>query len=528
MSKSNGTILSHEAEQDVIGALLHQPHLFHQVAAILRHGDLIGDEARIAYAAIQRVMGNGAQFANHEHIIDQIKTDGGLARCPLVWLQSASDRVADPSNAPYYASLVRQSADRCRLLQAAELLVNYPDEQSVEKVKAAWQSRYRPLDPAAPPNPFTFHTATEFDALDLRRDYHVPGILAAGPVPTMFSGAFKTLKTSIVLDLLVSLASGTSFLDHFGVPRPVRCGVMSGESGAFAIQGTIRRIVRSKGILMSGVGDMLRICTAVPSLSDAAHTDAIERFIAESEIKVLTIDPTYLAMRGLGTDDAGSMFRMAAFLDPLARIGERTGCTPILVHHNSRGATRANPNEPAELADIAWSGFAEWAGQWILLARRERYNPDSNGEHALWLTAGGRDGHSTLVGVNVTEGRQDDPDGRRWEVEIEPAAEARRDTADSVQKNRDQERQLRQERNLDADKATIRQVLNNISGDTKSGIRDRTSLNTSRFNAAFAALLNDQAIESVEVQKSNGQKYTGFRLALGLTRTHSDSSLGLD
>src|SRR5688572_135727 len=46
---------------------------------------------------------------------------------------------------------------------------------------------------------FVFHSAAEFDALDLRREYHVPGILAAGPVPTVAAGSFKTLKTSVTV-----------------------------------------------------------------------------------------------------------------------------------------------------------------------------------------------------------------------------------------------------------------------------------------------------------------------------------------
>ena len=382
-----------------------------------------------------------------------------------------------------------------------------------------------PADPATVKTKLQFYTADEFDALDLQVEYHIEGIMAAGPVPTIFAGSFKTLKTSLVMALLIALATGTRFLGKF-LTRQCKVAIMSGESGGFALQNLARRIASSIGWSLSAIGDSLHICTGVPNLSAADEMKIVKQFIIDNGIKVMVIDPAYLAMKGLRTDDAGNLFAMGVFLDIVKQIGIETGCTMVLVHHNSRGATRANAGEPAELGDIAWGGFPEWAGQWVLLARREKYNPDSNGEHRLWLTAGGRDGHSTLVGVNVTEGTQADPDGRRWEIEVEDASQARQSAAQSEQERREADKQARGQKMLDQDQDTLKQVLSKLpGGDTKSGIRERTTLKSNRFNAAFASLLSDGTIESAPVQKSNKQKYTGFRLSLGLTRTHHlDSS----
>jgi hypothetical protein len=198
------------------------------------------------------------------------------------------------------------------------------------------------------------------------------------------------------------------------------------------------------------------------------------------------------------------------------------------VHHNSRGATRANPGEPAELADIAWSGFAEWAGQWLLLARRERYDPDSDGEHRLWLTAGGRDGHSNLVGVNIVEGRTDDPLGRRWDVTVEQASRVRREAVEVDQERREQERRTRLAKQAEDDKQTVMKAIRGLTnGDTKTAIRDRSGLRNERFNPVFATLLTEGLIVPREVKKTNGQSYEGFAAAPqsdapGRTRTHSD------
>lgn len=376
-----------------------------------------------------------------------------------------------------------------------------------------------------PPQPkFTFHTATEFDELDLHRDYHIPSILAAGAVPTILAGSFKTLKTSVAMDLAVSLAAGARFLGHYPVSSRVRVAVMSGESGGFALQSLARRVAHAKGCTMAGIGDYLRVCTSVMDLSLRDDLKLIEQYIAEQDIRLLIIDPTYMALRGMRSDDAGNLFVVGRFLEPLARIAERTGCTPVVVHHNSRGATRANEGEPAELADIAWSGFAEWAGQWLLLSRRERYNPDSDGEHRLWLTAGGRDGHSTLAGVNITEGRQDDPGGRRWQVEVEQANRVRLDAVEAEQNRREQERESRRQKQRQADRETILNMIRTLSeGETKRTIRDRTGLRTDRFDPAFAELLTEGLIMGQEIRKGNGRTYDGY-IASGPIGTQWDAS----
>ncbi len=70
------------------------------------------------------------------------------------------------------------------------------------------------------------------------------------------------------------------------------------------------------------------------------------------------------------------------------------------MHHCKR--SRVSPNQPATLDDVAWTGFAEFSAQWLLLSRRRRYDPNT-GHHELWFTAGGRAGHHGLWALDVDE-----------------------------------------------------------------------------------------------------------------------------
>ena len=76
----------------------------------------------------------------------------------------------------------------------------------------------------------------------------------------------------------------------------------------------------------------------------------------------------------MGGDDARNLFAMGSLLRPLAELCDSTGCTILVVHHCKRSQQSAA--SPATLDDIAWSGFAEFSAQWLLLSRRRPFDPD--------------------------------------------------------------------------------------------------------------------------------------------------------
>jgi hypothetical protein len=77
-----------------------------------------------------------------------------------------------------------------------------------------------------------------------------------------------------------------------------------------------------------------------------------------------------------------------------------SGVTLILVHHNRKAVSKSK--EPPQLEDMAMAGFSEFARQWWLIGRREKFRPGY--PHELWLNAGGSAGHSGLYRVDIDEG----------------------------------------------------------------------------------------------------------------------------
>ncbi|HEX5103217.1 MAG TPA: AAA family ATPase, partial [Pirellulaceae bacterium] len=231
---------------------------------------------------------------------------------------------------------------------------------------------------------------------DFSTSYHVPGILAQGQ-PAIVAAPLKALKTSVCMDLCLSLASGRHFLGKWPVNQ-TNTLFLSGESGKGALQQLATRICASKGI-----GDLeaitgFQMSEWLPRFDAMADLAKLRRTIIRAGAGIVFIDPIYLCIDG---DDANNLFAMGKQLRGVAKVAKDTGTTLVLVHHFKK--TLPDMYSQPELAWLSWSGFAEFARQWLLLNRRETYESGS-GDHRLWLTAGGSAGHGGAWGLDVSEG----------------------------------------------------------------------------------------------------------------------------
>jgi hypothetical protein len=207
------------------------------------------------------------------------------------------------------------------------------------------------------------------------------------------------------------------------------------------------------------------------------------------------IDPLYLSLLagGDGGVRAENLYETGPLLLRIAQTCLHAGATPLLLHHTKRGAGR--DGQTLDLTDLAFSGVAEFARQWILLSRREPYEPGT-GHHDLWLVVGGSVGHGGLYAVGVEEGQlAEDFSGRRWEVNVSTATEARKD----VTAGKDEAKRQRAEATLLADKQKILHTLSIADPEQKglsyTQLRDRSGVTPRQFGPAITALLKGEEIK---------------------------------
>jgi replicative DNA helicase len=335
--------------------------------------------------------------------------------------------------------------------------------------------------------------------------------------PGVIGGPRKSLKTGIILDLAISLGSGRPFLGMFDVYKPVRCAVISGESGEHTLQETFFRICHVKGIEPSSVNCLWDF--RLPQLANAADLTALETGLRDNAVEVLFLDPLYLCMLGgiAGRElEASNLFETGPLLLAVTEACRNAGTTPILAHHARKN--RKDPYQPMELDDLAFAGIQEFARQWMLVSRREPFEMSDEGAvHKLWLTVGGSVGHGGTWGVDIDEGVLNEFfGGRRWTVTVEKATVARREEAEAG----DKKQQAREVARGKADDAKVLAAIDTADPERQGAscrkIRDLAGISPARVTRAIQRLLDDAIIENIEVAVAIGSNAT--RKCNGLRR----------
>jgi hypothetical protein len=336
-------------------------------------------------------------------------------------------------------------------------------------------------------------TSEELDGGDFTVEYLCEGVVPRAQ-PGVIGGPSKACKTSWTVYLFLCMALGRKFLDIFDCPKPIRCGLLSAESGLGSLQGQARRIVASMGETLGNVKN-LHWSPSVLDLGNDTHLAAVEKWIRDEGLEALGLDPVYLLFPGVG-EASNNLYAWGKFLNPLASICQRTGCTLVLNHHFRKTGT--DPFGQPELSDLSNSGIANFVRWWGLINRRTKYDPEKRGQHEFWMSFGGSAGHSSAWAVDLDEGYMTGA----WNWQARPAGAARAEIADERETARERRKEERERKALEENAANLLAVFQSRpAGETKSAAWIDARLNANHGSQALSHLIKQGLLEATDVKK---------------------------
>ena len=164
----------------------------------------------------------------------------------------------------------------------------------------------------------------------------------------LVAGEAKAYKTLCVLDLSVSVASGTKFLNHFPVPKQGPVLVIQNENSPSLIQDRVTKIARSRGLFggpehISGSNAVIDFTESdLPlhflnnvelDLADEDDLNELDECMKELEPEMLVLDPWYLMTPGV---DENSAKQVGPILNALMQLKRKHDCGILMVHHYNK------------------------------------------------------------------------------------------------------------------------------------------------------------------------------------------------
>lgn len=350
---------------------------------------------------------------------------------------------------------------------------------------------------------FRVYSMAELDDDESEVEYLVEGLVVKDQ-PGVIGGGEKCLKTTLALNMALSMATATPFLGRFKVARKVNVLVLSGESGKKTLRSNLKAMCLDLGLTLREI-DNLSLADWVPRFDDHKQLGKLSEKIKEVGAEVVIIDPIYLAMPG---ESAGNMFVQGTMLRSVNDVCRSNGATLVMVHHTTKARRKF-----AEVQDLAFAGFSQFVRWWMMLSRVGSYNPAY--AHVLNLNVGGSAGHSSKWSAAICTGQQGAPAWR---------AIAKEYSAEATQP----EESRSGKRNADLVTLATNFLTGKTDGETTSNIGKQLGRNNTCIKKVIERMIESGAVEvASSCGKSSKYRLTGQTSVID-DGANADESQGRD
>jgi DNA-binding transcriptional ArsR family regulator len=162
--------------------------------------------------------------------------------------------------------------------------------------------------------------------------------------------ADKAGKTWSVVDLAVSVATGTPWLNRFPCPQGTAL-LFLGEGGE---RGAVRRfeaVLSNRGGTIADIAGQLFLSPHVPILKNSVDLAALEFWLDRVPTRLVVIDPFYMAAAGANSAD---LIGMGELLRDVQWLCQQRGSALVIVPHWNQGGKGTGPERFTGVGPSAW------------------------------------------------------------------------------------------------------------------------------------------------------------------------------
>lgn len=361
------------AEQALLGSMLRDKSIIPEAIRLVRATDHYASAHNILQRAFVELHASG-KAANIVTVGERLTKNEIVDIAGHRYLADPWDAAPAAANYRQYAEIIVTDARRRGLLQLGREIEAHAADRgaAVAEKLAVAESLLLELGRLAGSDGYRYYSITSaaFAKADLRPEWLVKRVAVRNQPGG--GGPSKTLKTTTVADFAISLGTEGEFLGYFDVPRPMRVVIISGESGEFTLQETVRRIGKAKGI---GLEDTFCYWAFdLPRLANPLDIAELRRGLIAVKAEIVIIDPLCLSLlSGGGRADIAKKVALPGAKLHYSRImpdvrqhrAELVICALTILKAYSR-AGRPKPIQMPTFGSFEkWSEIVRGAAAWV-------------------------------------------------------------------------------------------------------------------------------------------------------------------
>ena len=356
-----------EAEQGVLGCALLSPSVcLPEVCRKLRAAHFYSEAHKIIFQTLAAMHREGVPV-DFITVQARLRDTGNLEGIGgIAYLSQLQDSVPSAANLPAYLETVQEKFELRRIVQTcadvSARIMDGPRNPDLAELKFAVQSELAEVFGGTTGNLPELVDAASFVAEPIQAPAElVSGILHKGS-KLAFGGSSKSFKTWSLLDLAVSVATGSNWLGHS--TRQGKVLFVNFEIQPYTWQKRITAIAAAKGIELQagqvklwnlrGYGADFRVL--IPKIIEGCRAEGFA---------LVVLDPIYKLYGGTDENAAGDV---AALLNEIERLATQTGAAVAFGAHFAKG----NASAKEAIDRISGSGvFARDPDSLIIFTKHE-------------------------------------------------------------------------------------------------------------------------------------------------------------